>query len=57
MHTTIIIPDPTDDAPVFFTLPAVSLEPGMSTADGQDVLDATGTNRQVIYHVYTPADD
>jgi hypothetical protein len=56
MHPTTI-PDPTEDAAVFFTLPAVSLEPGMSTADGQDVLDATQTDRQVIFHVYTPADD
>ena len=55
--TTKLIPDPTTDAPVFYTLPAVSLEEGMSTADGQDVLDVGEIDLGVIAHVYTPADD
>jgi hypothetical protein len=55
--TTKAIPDPTTDAPVFYTLPAVSLEEGMSTADGQDILDVGQIDLGVIAHVYTPADD
>jgi hypothetical protein len=55
--TTTLIPDPTEAAPVFYSLPAVSLQEGMSTADGQDVLDVGETDQYVLAHVYTPADD
>lgn len=47
-----------DTRPVFYTLPAECLEPGMSTDDGQDILDdIVIENGHVYYHVYTPADD
>jgi len=54
--------EPTTERPIFYRLPASDLEPGMSTADGQDILDmyeALGPDgvMWVYYHVYTPADD
>jgi hypothetical protein len=55
--TTPPIPEPTEDHPVFYLLPAGSMTEGMSTNDGQDILDLGGTANLLIGHVYTPADD
>lgn len=51
-------PDPAEEV-VFYTLPAWQLAKGMSTEDGQDVLDVdTRTDPTVVlYHVYTPRPD
>jgi hypothetical protein len=40
--------------PIFYTLPAYLLGKGMSTADGQDILDAEREGRWIIAEVYTP---
>lgn len=44
---------------IFYTLPARELEEGMSTGDGQDILDvAWQSDGKIVAHVYTPrADD
>ena len=53
--------EPTTDQPIFYWLKARYLEEGMTTADGQDLLDISGSmvigsRSQLIAHVYTPAD-
>jgi hypothetical protein len=47
------------DDVIFYTIPAEDIVDGMSTADGQDVLEVTETNSDgnVFVDVYTPADD
>lgn len=48
----------TTDKPIFYTLPARELVEGMSTDDGQDVLDVTwDDNGTIAAHVYTPRPD
>lgn len=47
----------TGPAPVFYSLPAEHLEAGMSTDDGQDILATDIVDGQVLFDVYTPADD
>jgi hypothetical protein len=42
---------------LFYTLPATLLEPGMSTDDGQDILEVNNCGKYVLYHVYTPRPD
>jgi hypothetical protein len=49
--------DDTDDT-TFYNLPAHAIEVGMSTADGQDVVEATPTeDGWVLVEVYTPRSD
>jgi hypothetical protein len=44
--------------PIFYSLPATELDEGMSTDDGQDVLDVSvDPDGSVIAHVYTPRSD
>lgn len=44
-------------APVFYTLPASALKKGMSTADGQDVLELSACGDLVTACVYTARSD
>lgn len=41
----------------FYQLPARLLQPGMSTADGQDITDVAPAGDLVLYHTYTPRRD
>ncbi|WP_280470696.1 hypothetical protein [Nocardia farcinica] len=42
---------------IFYSLPAELVEPGMSTDDGQDVLDVELVGDEVILTVYAPHSD
>lgn len=39
---------------IFYTLPATDIEAGMSTEDGQDVVDVDVDDGWVLYHTVTP---
>lgn len=43
--------------PVFYLLPATDLEEGMSTDDGQDIVDVSRSDEWVFVDVYTPRSD
>lgn len=44
--------------PVFYSLPGDLLEPGLSTSDGQDIVEILSrTSRDIHVEVYTPSDD
>jgi hypothetical protein len=52
-----MITEPTT-SPTFYALPATALEPGMSTADGQDVVSVDVAADGTVYaDVYTPRSD
>lgn len=42
---------------VFYKLPADLLQEGLSTDDGQDIIDVTDDDGYVYATVYTPSDD
>lgn len=42
---------------IFYSLPAPLVQPGMSTDDGQDVLEVSEHNRSLYATVYTPRPD
>lgn len=43
--------------PVFYRLPATDLEKGMSTDDGQDIVDVSRSGEWIVIDVYTPRSD
>lgn len=47
----------TPDTPVFYTLPARRLTEGLSTNDGQDIIDVSMIEDHVHATVYTPRPD
>ena len=42
---------------IFYSLPAPLVQPGMSTDDGQDVLEVSFNGDSVLVDVYTPRPD
>lgn len=53
----VTVDEPTDTAPVFYSLPAELARVGMSTADGQDVIGVRIKGDDVLYDVYTARSD
>ncbi|MFI9629275.1 hypothetical protein [Streptomyces sp. NPDC052042] len=47
----------TEETTVFYSLPATKLAAGMSTGDGQDILDVSVLDDSVFATVYTPRSD
>lgn len=46
-----------DTPTIFYRMPADSIDAGMSTEDGQDVLSTSVDNEIVMVSVYTPSDE